>query len=229
MKRNHTPVILFCATGMLFFSCCKPDKEIVGNPYQDHTMPKEMYDYGYFLPGTYWVYEDSVTGDIDSVWVTFSKKQFDTLTNDNSNGLDPGIYDWFNVRTTSTHFNADYFYWCNSSRVTNDISYPMYREIISPSLIAETRCFRYQYEIGKLYYGVCKNLTTDSQKCVAFLDNVLLNSNIFPKVIAYSQTSNYSEDCTQTCFYFSRNYGIVRKEIPERNEVWNLIRYNIAQ
>jgi hypothetical protein len=32
-----------------------------------------------------------------------------------------------------------------------------------------------------------------------------------------------------TYFYTARNLGIIRKEFPDNNEVWNLIRFKIVQ
>jgi hypothetical protein len=32
-----------------------------------------------------------------------------------------------------------------------------------------------------------------------------------------------------TYIYTAKNYGIIRKEFPEKKELWNLVRYNIVQ
>ncbi len=225
IRKTNYALLVAC---VCFFTGCKPDK-IVEDPYQDHTMPKEMYDYGYFLPGTYWVYEDSVSGAIDSVWVWDAYKGRDTLGRSNSSGLDEGIYDWFKIKTRSSYFNADYYYWSNSSRAAKSYSFPVYREILSSSMLAETPCLRFHYELGKIYYGYSSVNSVDTQRCSAFFNSLILASNSFYSVIVYEQTKNYLEEDNHTYFYWAKNYGLIRKEILGKNEVWNLIRCNIIQ
>jgi len=40
---------------------------------------------------------------------------------------------------------------------------------------------------------------------------------------------NLAYDWTPTLIYSAKNIGIIRKEFPEYNQVWNLVRYNIVQ
>ncbi len=117
-----------------------------------------MYDYGYFLPGTYWVYEDSVSGAIDSVWVYDAYKEIDTVSSSSSNGLDPGIYDWFKIKTRSSYFNADYYYWSNSSRVTSDGFYQIRREKISTGSVLENITMIYPPPKKLIKNSVCKRI-----------------------------------------------------------------------
>lgn len=52
-----------CALGALLFACRK-EVEPPTVP-----LPAEMAAYTLFQPGTHWVYQDSATGTLDSVWV----------------------------------------------------------------------------------------------------------------------------------------------------------------
>ncbi len=222
MKRNYTVVILFFATGILLLSGCKKLKD---DPYEDHTMPKEMYDYGYFLPGTYWVYEDSVSGAIDSVWVWDAYKGIDTLGRNNSNGLDAGIYDWFEIKTTSTHFNCDYYYWANSSRVAANKYYHLYREIISPSIISESISFFYPPEVGKMLF----NYGDDTLQVKNFFSNIIMNTQEFSNAAIMRQSQNSTEEDKESFFTYAQKSGLIEKKIPLGNENWKLIRYNVIQ
>ena len=107
MQQNLLTIFLLSI--VLLQSCCKKN-EPAPDPYHNYKMPHEMLDYSYFKPGTYWVYQDSVSGAIDSVWVYDCIYTVDTLPKDNSLGLTQGIYDYFETKTRSSFFNADYYY-----------------------------------------------------------------------------------------------------------------------
>lgn len=64
----------------------------------------------FFNTGTYWIYQDSTSGALDSVWVYSSSGGFDTLKE--GNFYNPaGIYEWFQFRCKSNYENiVDLYY-----------------------------------------------------------------------------------------------------------------------
>ncbi|RTQ45875.1 hypothetical protein EJV47_23890 [Hymenobacter gummosus] len=47
---------------------CRKEEEAAVTP-----LPAGLQAYAYFLPGTYWIYRDSASGQLDSVWVTSAR------------------------------------------------------------------------------------------------------------------------------------------------------------
>src|SRR5436853_130194 len=67
-------VALIFISATAFFIGCKHDKPPVP---LDRTIPADMKSYWTFKPGTYWIYQDTVTGKLDSVYVTlFTNDRF---------------------------------------------------------------------------------------------------------------------------------------------------------
>ena len=215
-KSLHLP-LLFCWLALTIASCKKPKEE----PPLVRLIPQEVKDYCYFLPGTYWIYEDSISGAQDSVWVWDAYGSIDTLAKDNPYGVDAGIYEWFKVKTSSSFFNADYFYWSNAQAMPFNKFHKLTREIISQNVITEGLCFFYPFETGITLYNNQNNETT-------FL-NALAQFNNFKTVSLFNESYNPLENNSQTHFYFANRIGIIRKEIYKQNQVWNLTKYVIIQ
>jgi hypothetical protein len=146
------------------------------------------------------------------------------LLEDNSYGLPQGVYNYFQIQTNSSFFNADYYYWSNSSRITDDDYYQIRREKITTVSVVENIVLIYPATISK-QLGLYGNVIT----VIGYQENLTLNSNSYSKVIIINQIKDQTEGDFITNFYFANNYGIIRKEIPGRNEVWNLMRFNIVQ
>jgi hypothetical protein len=53
--------------------------------------------------------------------------------------------------------------------------------------------------------------------------------NEFTNVVRANNNMNLFYYGTPTLIYSAKHIGIVRKEFPEYNQVWNLVRYNIVQ
>jgi len=51
----------------------------------------------------------------------------------------------------------------------------------------------------------------------------------FTNVIRANNNMNLAYNGTPTLIYSAKHIGIIRKEFPEYNQVWNLVKYNIVQ
>jgi hypothetical protein len=69
------------------------------------------------------------------------------------------------------------------------------------------------------------------------LSQLRIGSSIFYDVVLERNTnsvldqnpSTFTNEYYQVKYYYARSYGIIRKEILETGEVWNLIEYEIIQ
>lgn len=224
IKKIRLSIFILPFASLLIFACHKKKKEEEIQPYPDLRMPHEIMDFGYYKSGTYWIYQDSLSSSYDSVWVFNDHYQVDTLTKDNTYGLEAGSYDSFTIKTKSSHFNCEYYYWSNSSWATSDGTFHLRRQKLAPGILAETIAFIYPNQIGRKL-GIYNNTVSVEGS----ISSISFFGNIFYNVTKINQTSDQSEGNTGTRFYFTKNIGIVKKEIPLRNENWKLIRFHIVQ
>ena len=215
--------ICICLTG-----CKKCKKDPKPETEYHFAEQPDLYAYGYFKPGTYWVYQDSISGILDSVYVTYANKG--TYTNGDAevaNGYYRGTFSWFKCDMLSSYDHYKYENWMDQSwEVNNNIP----------------RVFRERYimagsgnNYGQTY--ITANIEVGKQLYI-YLDSVIYQNyyNIFlVKSQSFSATqkwSNFGSDCDDnqnTNYYIAKNIGIVRREQLDSNRTWNLIRYNIIQ
>jgi len=171
-------------------------------------MPHEMLDYGYFKPGTYWIYQDSVSGAIDSVWVYDAYYNIGTLPENNSNGLNAGIYDYYVTKTTSSFYNSDYYYWSNSSWTSSVNNYKsiLWREKISQGSVLQTILMTNKFIVGDKTYPY----TQDGD--ITFLQE--LNSyKMFTAVKVFNDSQNSTENNSNTNFFYLQKHFCCKTRI----------------
>lgn len=223
MKKNYIAVFLLYAAGMLFISGCKPDKEVEPK-LKEYLIPQEIKDYALFKPNTYWIYKEQTSGIEDSVFVISEWQGKDTLT---ENGLN-GIYEWFEVKTISSLDGYTYVYWVHMSYSDNN-----------PKIII---VWREKYKNGD-YVGqtilmtntfvpglVATPYTQDGDiYFIESIEQLQIEGYMFSDVKKLNDTENITESKNETNFYIAKNYGIIKKELVDSVQVWNLVRFNIVQ
>lgn len=223
MKKIKNTVLLFCM--ITFFtvvlsSCGPSDEEVYIK------IDEEVLAWGAFKEGTYWIYQEENTGTIDSVYVYKQEEAYGESDRGSKK-----------VKITYEVFLGSIF--INS--INNDTLY--YDVTTFSSNILLTRVTRIKNDPARScnivpppYSNFFKEGYTTrtgllSQKTV--FDSIYpiytLGELEFTNVIRANNNENYAYNGTPTLLYSARNVGMIRKEFPERNEVWNLIRYNVVQ
>jgi hypothetical protein len=216
-KTLHLTFIFYLLA--LTLAGCK--KKEVQDPYQNHMLAQETFDYGYFKVGTYWIYQDSITAAEDCVYVFYNRTQIDTIPENNQYKYDPGLYNWFELDAHSTYYNQDYNYWSNSSWSTEINNYMNIINRVT-KIQFETILWTNKFEPGKQAHP------STSYGVVTFINEMLSYAG-YQRVVLFNDSKNQTENDSETNFFISRNIGIVRKEILDSNKVWNLVRYNCIQ
>ncbi len=240
--------LLLCilVLGIVGASSCKRDKP--KDPiYITYTLG-EVKDYMYFKPGTWWVYEHDLTGEIDSQYVTGSaisrsitkgtEKWSEHITLDQetmnmrirSSFKDGwGSTNYFDIQTNGQNVNA-YPY--------PDLAYQFER--VKRSNIAmnsSTTAFYYPYNL------------CPKKNCLYFFDTLIINYQLkgftYDTVRVFDVT--YGDAVMQTPFvptqstsakcYYAKNAGIIRvfqktyRVLDGASYIhnWNLIKKNIIQ
>lgn len=211
-------LLLICVVALATEGCKKKE---VQDPYQNHMLAQETFDYGYFKVGTYWIYQDSITGAEDCVYVFYNHTQIDTIPEDNYYKYDAGLYNWFELDAHSTYYDQDYNYWSNSSWSTEINGYMNFVSRRTKGQF-ETVLWTNKFELGKTVYPYTQYGVVT---CTSFYNSY----KSFQNVVVFNDTKNSTENDSPTNFFLAKNAGIVRKEILDSNRVWSLVMYKCIQ
>lgn len=223
-KILFTGAIVFFS--LLAFTGCKKDK-VPSEPGPGGTSPCEdvrnIKHYFDFKPGSWWVYVEETSGDRDSVYIT-------------QEWNDPNTYD-FDIRMYSTFQDYYYHFWpstpsvaqgCGDAGVICQQCISVNRSKYKPGeFIGEGKCFLYQARTGS-YDHVPNVYFTNNQIIVdSIFSTFQLSGLSFNRTFCIRELSTFIEGVQPTNHYFSENVGLIRKELLDSGQVWNLVNYHI--
>ncbi|HEV7232527.1 MAG TPA: hypothetical protein VGO45_14415 [Bacteroidia bacterium] len=202
---------------------CKKDKATV-YPDKRIPVPQILADYGYFKKGTYWIYRDTATLALDSVYVTASKQGTEQNTPDNGHPYN-GYYGYFNVYTQSSFEGVQYNDWVDTHFTSGGHS-EIWRNKINNAGTPSWLMTDY-FVVGQTFVpdnGYASTVAFENQ-----YDSLKIESNYFKNVVLFNDKQNPIQYNSVTNVYLAKNIGVIRKEILATHKVWNLIRYNVVQ
>lgn len=211
---------MFLAMGLLGGSCCKKDEPVAP---VNRLIPAEMRAYWDFKPGTYWVYQDSANGLVDTMTVvTYENDTFlGTLNYDQSSAW----CEFLELRTIGSDGAEDYFTINTTYAGSNysDVNVVWHSRYGDPEFNnGYTKCFVYPYETDNITYWF--GGLDDACKFEAKYDSAFG----YTDVVEMSNAHNLAEPNYQpTRTYWAKNIGLVRKVLVDSNRVYNLIDYHI--
>ncbi|GAB5417880.1 MAG: hypothetical protein Crog4KO_23720 [Crocinitomicaceae bacterium] len=179
----------------------------------------------YFKVGSWWVYEEENSGLRDSVYVTSASEN-------------PSNYD-FNVEVYSTHQDYYYRYWpqlggavgstCTENGIICGKCVTVFRSKYKPGdFVNQASCFLFQPNVGDKdlhFHPTIENYVHVS----SVEDSIIIGLNTYSRTVVMFEDKTIMEGDQPTNHYFSENVGLVRKELLDSNEVWNLVNYYIQQ
>ncbi len=221
-------LLILCAT-----SCtrCKKDKAFEPATYPNYTPTQPIKDYAIFKPGTFWVYQDSATGVLDSVWVYQYSQTTDTVQKPaNTYNICP-VYLY---RTFSSKYHSNNYVEFNTGfEILNGSNMILESVIDSASYIGDYVKLHSPLVEGKTMSYITDDDCTFMKKYSSYTFNSIVYNNVLKYHHSRDMSSyyfiNYQHHENKTQVYYAPNIGIIRKEIIDSNKVWNLIRYNIVQ
>jgi hypothetical protein len=182
-------------------------------------------DFFLFKEGSWWVYEEETSHQRDSQYV---------YQYTNTSGYD------FDMRVHSTLEDYDYHYWpiyANGAIEECSESEPVSGRCIiiqkSKGKIGdfqgESNCFFINYKVGDWSY-VMNVSYPESKITVSNIFPSYTNSvGIFSNTIEMTEVKTLTEKNQLTKHFYVQNIGLIRKELIDSNEVWNLVNYHIEQ
>jgi hypothetical protein len=185
----------------------------------------EAKDFFAFKLGSWWVYEEENTLQRDSMYVIESS-------------INPNGYE-FDVLIQSDLTGYRYNYWpvyygnktgCSENgNISNRCMYVKRSKGKSQDYLGSNNCFFIKYELNAFdYVGgsmFCENKVIFS----AIKNSFKLNNLKFKKTIDVTETCSQNEGYQKTITSYAQNVGIVRKELVDSNQVWNLVNYHIQE
>jgi hypothetical protein len=217
-----------------FIFGCRPDE--ISGPVTpaDQTLyiPQEAKDYCYFQPGTYWVYQDSATGELDSVYVYEAGAGIDTVTATQSNPTE-GVFEWLYCNKKSARDGYEYNSWIDMSWSLPDID-PRTKMFVSKTRpgdpVGEIPIigFPINSNYGR-FYGIWQSQTDTIDVNRLYNSTIILPDGFVCDSLIKVKHSYNPLSPFKATFYFSPRFGLVRTEQPDSARVWKLLRANIVQ
>ena len=208
----HTCFYLLAAVAALIYGCKKDEPPKVTE--QDLAALKA---YCYFLPGTYWIYEDN-RGNTDSMYVESASSGYDTVDN----------LTYFISRWHSTFDTYDYkVEWNTSWTSYNPTRHKVFMSKFKPGdYVGEVTILEYPFVKGNKLYSYNDNIITSVEKYEIFA----VNQSSYYQTILMNESRDITNPYLQPTNYFiGLNVGIVQEELLDSNIVWKVVRYNIVQ
>ena len=200
-----------------------------------------------FKPGTYWIMRDSLSGRVDSFFVTNNNDDFSS-TRTGSYAFPAEFSE--NIRINISDYSTDAFhasdsqhwsYYFVSDNSTSDFVGFAYHSLpYFPYIDNRTVSYGFSYPKHDSFFLATKYDTTDTLEINNVFANYEINGNSFSKVAVIHQYSSYlrydSGMYSHTyshndLFYVCPKIGIVKMRLyhPQDSieQVWEILRYNI--
>lgn len=216
MKKLYMLITFLLPLSIGIYSC-KPEEPPEPKETQTFLVWQEGWDYCYFLPGTWWVYQDSNSGAYDTMTVYEANKGLDSVKD--NNGRLENVYEWFIVRISSSYSGYNY-YFRNLMSFYNQVR----RVKVRPSHAAgENIYYIHPSNIGnKLGYYY------DISEVIDKKDSIFYLSKYYYNFLKISHTADQTEKDETVNYYMVKDIGYYRKEVGT-SEVWKLINYKIVK
>lgn len=185
----------------------------------------EAKDFFLFKQGTWWVYEEENTHLRDSQYV---------YEYNNTSGYD------FDMRVHSTLEGYDYHFWpdfaeaaptaCSENEPVSGICLWIYRSKgKSADYLGQSECFFISYNLGDYLYSPNQHFSNNKITVTEIMSNYNVNGQNHNNVVKINENCTITEGFQSTNHYFARNVGLIKKELIDSNQVWNLVNYHIEQ
>ncbi|MBW3372892.1 hypothetical protein KYK31_02825 [Hymenobacter norwichensis] len=203
-------------------------------------LPAELKSYTLFQPGTHWIYQDSATRQLDSVWVVSAEQTVHRLGNGSKNKTYPTLkYEDFRLRTRSGRGGPDRLYsidrTCTLPNREDQASqlpcWSVRRSQDLPNSTADeegTDVFPYLIDRDKasflnIYNAVLYYYWNSQVQRIGGVP--------YDELLQVKLTADASENGWPVHYYWVSGKGIVRQRIRRNNVVqtWTLVRSTIVQ
>jgi hypothetical protein len=226
LSRRQLTSLAILATGLLSLGSSCKDKNNKSYCEENPTKCSDIQgakDYFLFKEGSWWVYQEENSLDKDSVYVT-----------EYSN--DPNSYD-FDMRVYSVYQDYSYHLYpfyaggsqlCNASGNIHSTCLSIKRSKYKPGdALGEATCFMWKNYQGQVAYVPNSAFENNQITVAAIMSTFAVQGVVFNDVVKIHELNTFIEGRQPTNHYFAKGVGLIRKELLDSNQVWNLVSYHI--
>jgi hypothetical protein len=188
-------------------------------------IPADMKARFYFKEGTYWIFKNIESGEIDSIWVYIS-----------NNGIGPiskkiHAYGWNKCYESFIYEMHNKTYSQNNYYVNFGISlFPkdgnnLNNELFGIQQLSPMNNYKGSYHI----YIEGEKYSNEQGADINFMDSIVTDENITYKNILNIYYPNGTSNDIYSNMYYAKNIGLVKFIRSNDNSTWELIRYNVNQ
>jgi len=186
-----------------FFSCSKDEEKETPQPVG--TISSSLHPF-LFKKGSYWIFKNQNTGQLDSVVVNSISKNIFTVGPSHPGQGSQGQEEYYNINYLST---------INGSYDEQLIGY-----VISKGLFSGGYVYLSNHKIGE---------ESLNAKLTNIYDSLSIESNLYQNVVKM-ENSKDSYLTSDLNLYYVDSIGLVKKEIISNDSIidtWNLLRYSV--
>jgi predicted small secreted protein len=216
-------IVAFAAVFSTASSCKKKKKYCTGGGTCRSVL--EAKEFFLFKEGSWWVYEEETTHERDSQYV---------YEYHNTSGYD------FDMRVHSTLEDYNYHYWpsyalgaietCSESEpVSGKCLYINRSKGKVGDFIGEGNYLVFNYLKGDYFRSFNENFLNNSVYINEDNLQLIYGNFTWNEVIKTHEQCELQENNQATNHYYKKNIGLIRKELLDSNQVWNLVNYHIEQ
>lgn len=182
---------------------CKKEEQKPKYPYKP--IPQELRDYAWFDVGTYWIYEDSATKQLDSIYVYKTDIKINPDFRDDVPRADFELLRVYS-RSAITNYKYDFHLGWYSNLKTNAISV-LYTNPVHSDSIRQSELVRYPVVLNAYFKGVTGLFILKDT-----LPVYILNGKPYNNVQVYYNEIDGIMDYDSTITWVAPNYGIIKKQ-----------------
>jgi len=190
----------------------------------------EIKEYHYFQPGSWWVYKNMISGELDTV--VMARSNIDTIPV--GNNIRKFSYEDITYTTTSITLKENYRHYRRYPMSAEPIDWK-YFYYISRSRISDKNGFEgiqdvFTYPLDIPINNVGQNAIHFDEK----IEDFSLSGFNFNDVLVFQIEGDGSWDSYPTKYYWAKNIGLVKREKYDIDKItlldgWELIEYEITQ
>jgi hypothetical protein len=181
-------------------------------------------NYFAFKVGSWWLYEEENSGLQDSIFVKTYWSDENTFAFDVrlESAMDGYGYHFFpqyiNHSLCSQTEESEYkcLYIKRSKSKTGDF-------------LGEANCFFINHLVNDFIYSANNTNIDNRLTCSSITDVYTLNGTDYGRTVVFHENNSVNEGKQETNHYYARGVGLIRKELIDSNQVWNLINYHIVE
>jgi len=226
---KHTSAITLSILLTCFLVACK-DKEPNPNTSSCVTNPGSCQsisaakDFFLFKIGSWWVYEEETSHVRDSMYVT----QYNNTTTYDfhmriESGLDGYLYDFWPVALHNVQGCSE------TGAVARKCVFIKRSKGKQGDFVAESYAFFVQYNLGDSLGSFNNHYDNNRIYISEKLPAYAIDNNTFGETVKIYEPHTAQEHDQTTHHYYSRGVGLIRKELLDSNQVWNLVNYHIEE